>query len=43
MYFATMSYQDVWLRRLGYEDEAAYREAVGDALEALGALEAPGT
>ena len=37
------SYQDVWLRRLGYEDEAAYREAVGDALEALGALEAPGT
>jgi uracil-DNA glycosylase family 4 len=26
------SYQDVWTARLGYDDEAAYREAVGEAL-----------
>ena len=30
------SYQDVWIRRLGYEP-AEYERAVGDALERLGA------
>ena len=31
------SYQDVWISRLGFEDGAAYREAVGETLEAVGA------
>jgi DNA polymerase len=30
------SYRDVWAPRIGYEDEAVYREAVGTALAGLG-------
>jgi len=36
MYFAWLSYEDVWIPRLGYEPEE-YESAISAALERVGA------